>query len=144
MKKPGALILVALLFMEVAYAGVGGSDTVYVGGTIPNLKEKIKGKSSTADDKDFVFQAKAGSVRIPYDKIESLEYGQKAGRRVGMAVAISPLFLFSKKRRHYLTINYTDQDGKQQAGVFEIWFLHFFSRRSRHYGRVWAVKRPCM
>jgi hypothetical protein len=33
---------------------------------------------------------------------------------------ISPLALFSKKRKHYLTISYTDAAGKEQAGVFEL------------------------
>jgi hypothetical protein len=49
-----------------------------------------------------------------------LEYGQKAGRRVGVAIMVSPLALFSKKRNHYLTITYTDSEGKEQAAVFEL------------------------
>ncbi len=36
-----------------------------------------------------------------------------------MAVAVSPLMLFSKKRKHYLTISYSDGE-KQQAVVFEL------------------------
>jgi hypothetical protein len=49
-----------------------------------------------------------------------LEYGQKAGRRVGVAIMVSPLALFSKKRKHFLTINFNDKDGKPQAVVFEL------------------------
>ena len=37
-----------------------------------------------------------------------------------MAVLISPIALFSKKRKHYLTINYNDKDSKTQAAVFEL------------------------
>jgi hypothetical protein len=37
-----------------------------------------------------------------------------------VAVLISPLALFSKKRNHYLTISYTDEKGKDQAAVFEL------------------------
>ena len=33
---------------------------------------------------------------------------------------VSPLFLLSKKRRHYLTIGYVDERGRQQAVVFEL------------------------
>jgi hypothetical protein len=33
---------------------------------------------------------------------------------------VSPLALFSKKRKHYLTIGFTDADGKQQGAVFEL------------------------
>ena len=58
-------------------------------------------------------------VTIPYKAITSLEYGQKAGRRVGVAILISPLALFSKKRKHFLTIAYTE-NGKPQAGIFEL------------------------
>ena len=49
-----------------------------------------------------------------------MEYGQKAGRRVAVAVMVSPLALFSKKRNHYLTITYKDKAGMEQAGVFEL------------------------
>ena len=44
----------------------------------------------------------------------------QAGRRLGLAIVLSPLFLLSKKRRHYLTIGYIDQQGEQQAAVFEL------------------------
>ena len=37
-----------------------------------------------------------------------------------MAVVISPLFLLSKKRQHFLTIGYGDKQGKQQALVFKV------------------------
>lgn len=86
---------------------------------VTNLKEKTQGKSSAAEN-DFVFTYKGGDLRIPYKQVNGLEYGQKAGRRVGMAVALSPFFLFSKKRRHYLTVSFTDAEGKQQAAVFEL------------------------
>ncbi len=48
------------------------------------------------------------------------DIGQKAGRRVAVAVLVSPFALFSKKRKHYLTITYNDENGKEQAGVFEL------------------------
>ena len=37
-----------------------------------------------------------------------------------MAVVISPMFLLSKKRRHFVTIGYADDQGKQQALVFRV------------------------
>jgi hypothetical protein len=52
--------------------------------------------------------------------VDSLEYGQKAGRRVGVAIMVSPIALFSKKRKHFLTISWKDDADKQQAAVFEI------------------------
>ena len=93
---------------------------MYVGGTVPNLKEKTEGKPVLTEEKAFIFKYKEGSLTIPYDQVDSLEYGQKAGRRVGAAVVISPLFLLSHKRRHYLTVGYTDENKKQQAAVLEL------------------------
>jgi hypothetical protein len=59
-------------------------------------------------------------VSVGYDRINLLEYGQNVNRRVALAVAISPLFLLSKSRHHFLTVGYTDNDGKQQAMVFRV------------------------
>jgi hypothetical protein len=93
---------------------------MYDGGTITAIKQGTEGKSSTQDEKVFVFDYKGGQLSIPYEKINDIEYGQKAGRRVGLAIAISPWLLLSKKRKHFLTIGYLDESAKQQAGVFEL------------------------
>ena len=39
-------------------------------------------------------------------------------RRYAAAILISPLLLLSKSRKHFVTLGYMDQDGKQQAVVF--------------------------
>jgi hypothetical protein len=124
MKKHIAAVLVALsLFETCALAGIGSKTTMYVGGTL-NIKGMTEGQSSTADAKAFIFQYKNGkekiAINIPYDKVNALEYGQKAGRRLGLAIVVTPLALFSKKRKHFLTVNYLDDSEKQQAAVFEI------------------------
>ncbi len=41
-------------------------------------------------------------------------------RRYIEAVLISPVLLLAKKRRHFLTVGYTDERGHQQAMVFEV------------------------
>ncbi len=120
MKKLASLVLMFTLFAEVCWAGLGSDKTMYVGGTVNTIKEGTEGKSSAKDDKSFVFQYKGGQLAIPYDRVDSLEYGQKAGRRVGVAVAVTVFALFSKKRKHYLTMGWKDQDDKQQAAVFEL------------------------
>jgi hypothetical protein len=104
----------------MGWASVGSHDTMYVGGTITALKQGAEGKCSAQDEKVFVFESKDGKITIPYDRMNDLEYGQKAGRRLGLALTISPWLLLSKKRKHFLTIGYTDENGKQQAGVFEL------------------------
>ena len=52
--------------------------------------------------------------------MNALEYGQKVDRRYFAAVLISPLFLLSKKREHFLTIGYSDEEGRQQAMIFRV------------------------
>jgi len=93
---------------------------MYVGGTITVVPEKTEGRLDTSSASHAAFSAKKGSFEIPYEKITSIEYGQKAGRRVGVALAISPVALFSKKRKHFLSVAYTDDKGNKQGAVFEI------------------------
>jgi hypothetical protein len=115
----GVALLVALAF-ELGWAAVGSHNTLYIGGTVNSVKEGTEGKSSAKDEKVFTFEYSGGQLAIPYDRIESLEYGQKAGRRLGVAFVVNPIFILSHKRRHFLTIGYTDENDKQQAAVFEI------------------------
>ena len=59
-------------------------------------------------------------VSVAWSKVNLLEYGQNVNRRLGLAMAISPLFLLTKARKHFLTIGYSDTAGKQQAMVFQV------------------------
>ena len=104
----------------VAGAAVRGDEAMYVGGTITSIPDKTEGRLDLTSDTEAKFNSKKGSFTVAYSRVTSLEYGQKAGRRVGVALAVNPLFLFSKKRRHYLTIGFTDENGKQQGAVLEI------------------------
>lgn len=114
------------LIQTTLTAGVAGDKAAYRGGTIP-LKEGTEAKFSLVGNQ-FTFQPgnKKNSYTIPYEKIQTVEYGQKAGRRIGAAVAltalVTPLGLFalmSKKRRHMVTLTWVNADGKTDAAVFE-------------------------
>jgi hypothetical protein len=120
-KKSVCAVLVFIMLAEVlAFAGLGSGNALYVGGTISSMKENSEGKIITSGETNLVFDSKNGKISIPYEQVNSLEYGQKAGRRLGLAIAVSPLFLFSKKRRHFLTIGFKDVNDKQQAAVLEL------------------------
>lgn len=112
-----ALLLLTALPLE---AGLDSKKTMYIGGTVTNIKERTAGTSATNDEKFFVFTYQGGQLKIPYERVNDLEYGQKAGRRLGLALTISPWLLLSKKRKHYLTVGYQDESDKQQAAVFEL------------------------
>jgi hypothetical protein len=120
-KRTIAALVLLLFVVEAAFAGLGSDKAMYVGGTVSSIKDRTEGKLKTDDAKTMVFDyGKEGNLRVPYEQINSLEYGQKAGRRLGLAIVVNPLFLFSKKRKHFLTVGYLDADKKQQAAVFEL------------------------
>jgi hypothetical protein len=101
-------------------AANAGSRAAYVGGTLANFPAKAGGRMHTTDQQAFVFQAEHTRIQVPYDRINLLEYGQQAGRRYLMAIAVSPILLLSKARKHFLTIAYRDAEGRQQAMVFQV------------------------
>lgn len=127
-------LLLSLLAPSVALA-VDGKKAAYFGGTAPifaGAEDPIEGKLDTVNADAIILTAEkkpfqGQQLRIPYGKVIDLEYGQKAGRRVGTAVAttillgpIGLLSLFSKKRAHYLTVGYTDEQGMDQVAVLEL------------------------
>ena len=101
-------------------AGDSGGRAQYIGGTVAGLPSKSEGNISATDGDDFLFRSKRAFVRIPYSKINTLEYGQRVTRRYAEAILISPFLLLAKKRKHFLTVGYTDEQGRQQAMVFEL------------------------
>lgn len=96
-----------------------GSHAEYIGGTIA-VNPKTDGVLNTTNPITLLFRVKEGEIRIPYERINLLEYGQRADRRYMEAVLLSPMFLLSKKRVHFLTVGYTDDEGRQQAMVFRV------------------------
>ena len=115
------LIVPGLLACLVLVArGNNGSQAEYVGGTISQIPAGCGGMVQAVDDEYFVFYSKNARWRIPYDKINLIEYGQKVDRRYIAAVLISPLFLLAKKRQHFLTVGYSDDENRQQAMVFKV------------------------
>jgi hypothetical protein len=97
-----------------------GSRADYVGGTLSAIPNDTEGRLSTADAANFEFRTRPAMIRVPYERINLLEYGQDASRRYAMAVLISPVLLLSKKRAHFLTVGYTDDEGRQQAMVLRL------------------------
>lgn len=97
-----------------------GAPAEYLGGTLDTLPAGEQGNLSATDGISLIFQSKQSVVRIPYERINMLEYGQKVDRRLWEAIVISPLMILSKKRAHYLAIGFEAEDGKQQALLFRV------------------------
>jgi hypothetical protein len=134
-KKVVALLMIVSFLTPSLALAVDGNKAAYFGGTVgifQGAKEPVEGRLDTANETALGFYAEdkpftGQSLKIPYEAIEDLEFGQKAGRRVGAAVATTILLgplglltLFSKKKKHYLTVGYTDATGKSQVAVIEL------------------------
>lgn len=116
-----ATVLALVVFQSsIAVGAVRGDDVKYIGGTLTNIPEETEGHLDVTNEKSLKFTCKKGSIEIPYESITSLEFGQKAGRRLGVALVAGPLALLSKKRRHFLTIGYKDDNDKGQGVVLEL------------------------
>ena len=71
------------------------------------------------EKKMIEFEAQKGSevVSIPYAQVKSLLYEQASKPRYTEAVLISPMFLLTHSKKHYLTIQYTDVNGTGQYAI---------------------------
>jgi hypothetical protein len=119
MKRQLSLLLICILSLSFsAVAGSTNDDTVYVGGT-EKIDEGSEGSACIENEKEFVFEYKDGQLLIPYDRVTDLEYGEQAGHRVGLAIAM-PLTLLAKKKKHYLTIGWKDEKNQDHAAVFQL------------------------
>jgi hypothetical protein len=96
-----------------------GSHAEYLGGTVSQIPTQKSGDIRLNDNVYFVYVTNNTEVKIPYERINLLEYGQNVNRRY-LASVISPVFMLSKKRDHFLTIGYQDNDGAQQALMFKV------------------------
>lgn len=121
--------LVALLPNAASLAAVRGDDTAYVGGTISAIPQGTKGQLNLQDKARLAFEyGKAGKFSLPYKNVTSLEFGQKVGRRVGSTIALGVTtlgigalpMLFSKKKKHFLSVAFTEEDGSNGAMVLEL------------------------
>ena len=112
--------------LTLALTSVAGAQTSveYAGGTVPQLTPGRHGFIALEDDRYLAFymDKAAGKLqmRVSYDRVNLIEYGQQVERRLALALIISPVFLLSKSRKHFLTIGYSGEDGKQQAMVFRV------------------------
>jgi hypothetical protein len=95
----------------------------YIGGTSGLLRAGSGGQLELTDQRYFAFYAHDKhdkQLRVPYARMNLIEYGQQVDRRLALALVVSPVFLLSKARKHYLTVGFTDDAGEQQAIVFRV------------------------
>jgi len=74
------------------------------------------------ETKTVAFLQESGSpaVSIKYDTIKSLTYEKASKPRYAAAVLISPLFLLSHGKKHYLTIQYKGEDAEGKFAIVRL------------------------
>lgn len=121
-----------LLFSGAAFAQVKFDHAEYMKATGTGQKKaepSVKGSLSFDAQRktaEFVDEKGGQAFSIRYDAMKTLLYEQTSTPRYAAAVLISPLFLFSHAKKHYLTIQYTDAAG---AGQFVI--VHLDKKNAR-------------
>jgi len=117
-QRPLLLLLCAVL--PARPAAQPGVKAEFVGGTPAGLAAKSIARLDLSGSDEMVFRCGSTDLRIPYGKVDTLEYGQTVSRRWAAAVLVSPVLLLSKSRRHFVTLGYEDADGKRQVLVFRV------------------------
>ena len=113
-------ILAFAFFTLAAAAGDPGYHAQFVGGTLADVRPKTSARLQLSDPGMLIFACHGQTLHIDYSRINGLEYGQNVSRRFAAALLVSPLFLLSKSRQHFVTIGYTDPEGKQEALLFRV------------------------
>ncbi len=118
-------MLLFRLFLLLAATGLlfaaePGFPAHFVGGTLAGIPANSSARLDLSGPETLLFHCRGRTVTIAYQKIETIEYGQKVSRRYAEAVLISPMLLLSKSRKHFVTIGYLDPAGAQQALVMRV------------------------
>ena len=110
----GSLLVAALAATEP------GVKAQFVGGTLSGIAAKTDCRLDITSPDALLFRYGTGQLTIDYRKVNTVEYGQNVSRRYAAAVLVSPLLLLSKSRKHFITLGYVDEEGKQQALVMRV------------------------
>jgi hypothetical protein len=120
MPRVSLLALSCFLLMRAVLAADAGVKVEYFGGTATELKKGAAARLDLSGLDELTLRTGKTELRFAYKKVNTLEYGQSVSRRYAAAVLISPILLLSKSRKHFLTLGYVDEQGRQQAIVLRI------------------------
>jgi hypothetical protein len=119
LKRAVCVMLLWALAAQSAWA-LGSDKVKFMGGTVASVPERTEGRVEFSDPTNMVFTGeKGGTVQVPWLTVQSIEYGQRVSRRWKTALFLTPWAVFSKGRKHMVTVTYKDATGTEQAAVFE-------------------------
>jgi hypothetical protein len=109
------------LALALSLSAAGPGVRVQVAGwTVPSIAPKSFLRLDLTGAETLLFHLGKSDLGVAYRKINTVEYGQNVSRRYAAAVLISPVLLLSKSRRHFVTLGYVDEEGKQQALILRV------------------------
>ena len=108
------------LWIPLLPAAVLGARAELTGGTVLDLPAKCNVRIVLTGEQEILFVTRRLTLHVPFDQVNTVEYGQHVSRRYAEAILLSPLMLLAKSRKHYVTVGYTDANGRQQALVFQV------------------------
>jgi hypothetical protein len=102
--------IVAILLTPVVLWGQVSFDKVEIRTSMAAAKEGDEGRL-IVDGESIKFVHKKGAeyFTIPTSAVKELFYSRVSGRRIGAAIMVTPLLLFSKGRKHYMTLSFNDK-----------------------------------
>jgi hypothetical protein len=119
MIRHGWMAMGCILALSVA-AAEPGVRVQFIGGTLSGVAAKAAVRVDLTSSDALRVQSGKTALLIPYQRINTLEYGQSVSRRYAEAILLSPVFLLAKSHKHFVTLGYVDAEGKQQALVFRV------------------------
>jgi hypothetical protein len=128
MKWRNAVASIALLsvFATEAFAAEKFACAEYFQATPAGQKKAEAGVKGTlifdANSKKVEFLNPKGTpaFSINHDAIRSMQYERTGQPRYLAAVVISPAFLLTRTKKHYLTIEYNDQSGEAHSVIVRL------------------------
>ena len=117
--------MVALSVVLVLPAcAVEAGQVAYVGGSL-SVTQGTVGSFDTTSPTALVFRsggsgAGSNEIDIEYKNIQGFRHTTEVARHLGVLPAVAVGLLKSRKRKHFITIRFTDSAGVAQAAVFKL------------------------
>jgi hypothetical protein len=118
MKRFTALCL--LLILALPAVAVENEAVMYVGGTVPGVKEGTVGRLDTSSPTALKFDSPGGSFEIPFARFDSYSYSEETARHLGVLPAVGVAILRKRQHRHFFRISFHDENSTPQVAILEV------------------------
>ncbi|MGB0036734.1 MAG: hypothetical protein WBP79_14785 [Candidatus Acidiferrales bacterium] len=117
--------VLALLVSDVCFAQTRFDRAEYLMAAGAGQKKGKVAKGTLSFDSEkklvtFVAGKQSEQFSIGYDTITSMLYEQASRPRYAEAILISPMFVFAKEKKHFLTIHFNGEGGTPQFVVVHL------------------------